>query len=263
MHMSKVSGRGKSFVTKTHYLQMRNLYCQRNICEAKQSWRVYKSSAPWCRSAELRTQSTSKVPKEGLLSLHLLCSTAHYRKTAEMKSIYFVAVLFVMLVQGSWQRSLQDTEEKPRSVSASQTDPLGDPDQMNEDKRHSQGTFTSDYSKYLDSRRAQDFVQWLMNTKRNRNNIAKRHDEFERHAEGTFTSDVSSYLEGQAAKEFIAWLVKGRGRRDFPEEVAIVEELGRRHADGSFSDEMNTVLDNLATRDFINWLIQTKITDRK
>nr|8GJG_B Chain B, gluc_A04_0005 [synthetic construct] len=24
--------------------------------------------------------------------------------------------------------------------------------------------FTSDYSKYLDSRRAQDFVQWLMNT---------------------------------------------------------------------------------------------------
>ncbi|KAL4688356.1 hypothetical protein H8959_004608 [Pygathrix nigripes] len=187
---------------------------------------------------------------------------ARYRKTAEMKSIYFVAGLFVMLVQGSWQRSLQDTEEKSRSFSASQADPLGDPDQMNEDKRHSQGTFTSDYSKYLDSRRAQDFVQWLMNTKRNRNNIAKRHDEFERHAEGTFTSDVSSYLEGQAAKEFIAWLVKGRGRRDFPEDVAIVEELGRRHADGSFSDEMNTVLDNLATRDFINWLIQTKITDR-
>nr|P18108.1 RecName: Full=Glucagon [Didelphis virginiana]P68260.1 RecName: Full=Glucagon [Meleagris gallopavo]pir/A91740/ glucagon - turkey (tentative sequence) [Meleagris gallopavo]prf//721913A glucagon [Meleagris gallopavo] len=29
---------------------------------------------------------------------------------------------------------------------------------------HSQGTFTSDYSKYLDSRRAQDFVQWLMST---------------------------------------------------------------------------------------------------
>nr|XP_005897345.1 PREDICTED: glucagon isoform X1 [Bos mutus] len=180
-----------------------------------------------------------------------------------MKSLYFVAGLFVMLVQGSWQRSLQNTEEKSSSFPAPQTNPLGDPDQINEDKRHSQGTFTSDYSKYLDSRRAQDFVQWLMNTKRNKNNIAKRHDEFERHAEGTFTSDVSSYLEGQAAKEFIAWLVKGRGRRDFPEEVNIVEELRRRHADGSFSDEMNTVLDSLATRDFINWLLQTKITDRK
>uniref|UniRef100_A0ABI7ZUX4 Glucagon / GIP / secretin / VIP family domain-containing protein n=8 Tax=Felidae TaxID=9681 RepID=A0ABI7ZUX4_FELCA len=186
-----------------------------------------------------------------------------FPQAAKMKSIYFVAGLFVMLVQGSWQRSLQDTEEKSRSFPAPQTDPLNDPDQMIEDKRHSQGTFTSDYSKYLDSRRAQDFVQWLMNTKRNKNNIAKRHDEFERHAEGTFTSDVSSYLEGQAAKEFIAWLVKGRGRRDFPEEVTIVEELRRRHADGSFSDEMNTVLDNLATRDFINWLLQTKITERK
>nr|pir glucagon I - European eel [Anguilla anguilla] len=29
---------------------------------------------------------------------------------------------------------------------------------------HSQGTFTNDYSKYLETRRAQDFVQWLMNS---------------------------------------------------------------------------------------------------
>nr|6WPW_P Chain P, Glucagon derivative ZP3780 [synthetic construct]8FU6_P Chain P, Glucagon derivative ZP3780 [synthetic construct] len=29
---------------------------------------------------------------------------------------------------------------------------------------HSQGTFTSDYSKYLDSRRAEDFVKWLEST---------------------------------------------------------------------------------------------------
>ncbi|XP_075386022.1 pro-glucagon [Tenrec ecaudatus] len=178
-----------------------------------------------------------------------------------MRSIYVVAGLFLMLLQGSWQHALQDTEEKARSISASLSNPLSDTDQMAEDKRHSQGTFTSDYSKYLDSRRAQDFVQWLMSTKRNGNNIAKRHNKFERHAEGTFTSDVSSYLEGQAAKEFIAWLVKGRGRRDFPKEDSTAEER-RRHADGSFSDEMNTILDNLATRDFINWLLQTKITDR-
>ncbi|XP_006879424.1 PREDICTED: glucagon [Elephantulus edwardii] len=262
MQMSKVRGRVKSFVTKTHYLQMRNLYCQRNICETKQSWRIYKSRALWCRSTQLRTQHTYfKVLEEASPSLHLLVPR-HSIEGSKMKSIYVVAGLFIMLVQGSWQYALQDTEEKSRSVPASPTDLLNDSDEMIEDKRHSQGTFTSDYSKYLDSRRALDFVQWLMDTKRNKNNIAKRHDKFERHAEGTFTSDVSSYLEGQAAKEFIAWLVKGRGRRDLPDEVAIVEELSRRHADGSFSDEMNTVLDNLATRDFINWLLQTKITDR-
>lgn len=63
--MSQVSERVKLFVTKTHYSQMKNLYCQRNICEAKQHWRGYKSSALWCRTTELRTLHT-RVPKRGL-----------------------------------------------------------------------------------------------------------------------------------------------------------------------------------------------------
>nr|P68956.1 RecName: Full=Glucagon [Platichthys flesus]P68957.1 RecName: Full=Glucagon [Thunnus obesus]prf//2118237D glucagon:ISOTYPE=II [Oreochromis niloticus] len=29
---------------------------------------------------------------------------------------------------------------------------------------HSEGTFSNDYSKYLETRRAQDFVQWLKNS---------------------------------------------------------------------------------------------------
>ena len=33
-------------------------------------------------------------------------------------------------------------------------------------KRHSDGTFSNDYSNYMEERRAQDFVQWLMNSKR-------------------------------------------------------------------------------------------------
>uniref|UniRef100_A0A8C0VWB8 Glucagon n=1 Tax=Cyanistes caeruleus TaxID=156563 RepID=A0A8C0VWB8_CYACU len=150
----------------------------------------------------------------------------------KMKSIYFVAGLLLMIVQGSWQNPLQDTEEKSRSFKTSHSEPIEESRQPNEVKRHSQGTFTSDYTKYLDTRRAQDFVQWLMSTKRNgqqaqedkendkvpdqlsSNAISKRHAEFERHAEGTYTSDITSYLEGQAAKEFIAWLVNGRGRRE-------------------------------------------------
>ena len=58
MQMSKVSGRVKSFVTKTHYSQMKNLYCQRNICKAKHHWRVYKGSELWCTTTELRTLHT-------------------------------------------------------------------------------------------------------------------------------------------------------------------------------------------------------------
>uniref|UniRef100_H0Z908 Fibroblast activation protein alpha n=2 Tax=Taeniopygia guttata TaxID=59729 RepID=H0Z908_TAEGU len=198
----------------------------------------------------------------------------------KMKSIYFVAGLLLMIVQGSWQNPLQDTEEKSRSFKASHSEPIEEPRQLNEVKRHSQGTFTSDYTKYLDTRRAQDFVQWLMSTKRNgqqaqedkennkvpdqlsSNAISKRHAEFERHAEGTYTSDITSYLEGQAAKEFIAWLVNGRGRRDFPEKALLAEEMGRRHADGTFTSDINKVLDDMAAKEFLKWLINTKVTQR-
>ncbi|KAM3853747.1 pro-glucagon [Vipera latastei] len=193
---------------------------------------------------------------------------------------YFVAGFLLMIAQSSWQSPLQETEEKARSFKASQAEPLDDPRQLNEVKRHSQGTFTSDYSKYLDTRRAQDFVQWLMNTKRSgqqgledrekenfldqlaSNGLARRHAEYERHADGTYTSDISSYLEGQAAKEFIAWLVNGRGRRDFSEGAHTGEDLGRRHADGTFTSDYNKLLDDIATQEFLKWLINQKVTQR-
>uniref|UniRef100_A0A8D2LNI1 Glucagon / GIP / secretin / VIP family domain-containing protein n=1 Tax=Varanus komodoensis TaxID=61221 RepID=A0A8D2LNI1_VARKO len=35
-------------------------------------------------------------------------------------------------------------------------------------KRHSEGTFTSDFSQRLDKMKAKDFVHWLINTKRYR-----------------------------------------------------------------------------------------------
>ncbi|XP_042293917.1 pro-glucagon isoform X1 [Sceloporus undulatus] len=198
----------------------------------------------------------------------------------KMKSMYLVAGLVLMIVQSSWQNPLQETEEKSRSFKASQAEPLDDSRQLNEVKRHSQGTFTSDYSKYLDTRRAQDFVQWLMNTKRSgqqgleekekenlldhlsSNGLARRHAEYERHADGTYTSDISSYLEGQAAKEFIAWLVNGRGRRDFSEGAGTAEDVGRRHADGTFTSDYNKLLDDMATQEFLKWLINQKVTQR-
>lgn len=34
-------------------------------------------------------------------------------------------------------------------------------------KRHSDGTFTSDFTHYLDKIKAKDFVEWLASTKRN------------------------------------------------------------------------------------------------
>lgn len=42
----------------------------------------------------------------------------------------------------------------------------GEPAELSNMKRHSEGTFSNDYSKYLEDRKAQDFVRWLMNNKR-------------------------------------------------------------------------------------------------
>ncbi|XP_056436176.1 glucagon b [Gadus chalcogrammus] len=121
-----------------------------------------------------------------------------------MHSSYsLVGVLLLVAVQASWQ--LPDPEDHGRRLTGDA--PLSLPRETASSKRHSEGTFSNDYSKYLETRRVQDFVQWLKNTKRNG-------EPFRRHAEGTYTSDVSSYLQDQAAKEFVSWLKTGRGRRE-------------------------------------------------
>ncbi|CAL8268630.1 unnamed protein product [Lota lota] len=121
-----------------------------------------------------------------------------------MKSAYsLVGVLLLVAVQASWQ--LPDSEDNSSRLTEDSVFSL--PRETANSKRHSEGTFSNDYSKYLETRRVQDFVQWLKNTKRNG-------DPVRRHAEGTYTSDVSSYLQDQAAKEFVSWLKTGRGRRE-------------------------------------------------
>ncbi|XP_039884146.1 glucagon b [Simochromis diagramma] len=120
-----------------------------------------------------------------------------------MNSAHSLAgLLLLIIIQSSWQVPDQDTDR--HSMLLTENSILNEPIEIQNMKRHSEGTFSNDYSKYLETRRAQDFVQWLKNSKRNGR----------RHADGTYTSDVSSYLQDQAAKEFVSWLKTGRGRRD-------------------------------------------------
>ncbi|XP_036401570.1 pro-glucagon-like [Megalops cyprinoides] len=121
-----------------------------------------------------------------------------------MKGAHSLAALLLLIAaQSSWQIPLQETEDISRSLIEDTL--FNEPVELTNVKRHSQGTFTNDYSKYLETRRAQDFVQWLMNSKRNGSPSR-------RHAEGTFTSDVSSYLQDQALKEFVSWLKTVQGK---------------------------------------------------
>ncbi|KAL6100765.1 gcg [Pungitius sinensis] len=123
-----------------------------------------------------------------------------------MKSAHSLAgVLLLIVIQSSWELPDRDAERNP--IRLAEDSMVAKPIQPPNMKRHSEGTFSNDYSKYLETRRAQDFVQWLKNSKRNGSL-------FRRHADGTYTSDVSSYLQDQAVKEFVSWLKTGRGRRE-------------------------------------------------
>ncbi|XP_071379161.1 glucagon b [Centroberyx affinis] len=123
-----------------------------------------------------------------------------------MKSTHSLAgLLLLIIIQSSWQVPDQDTEGNP--ILLTENSMFNEPSELPNMKRHSEGTFSNDYSKYLETRRVQDFVQWLKNSKRNGSPIR-------RHADGTYTSDVSSYLQDLAAKDFVSWLKAGRGRRE-------------------------------------------------
>ncbi|KAK9523812.1 hypothetical protein VZT92_017702 [Zoarces viviparus] len=161
-----------------------------------------------------------------------------------MKSIHSLAGILLVLgfVQSSWQVPLQEADDSSR-FEADET-LAEEARELSNTKRHSEGTFSNDYSKYLEDRKAQDFVRWLMNNKRSG-------AEEKRHADGTFTSDVSSYLNDQAIKDFVAKLKSGKVRRES-------ETDRRRHVDGSFTSDVNKVLDSMAAKEYLLWVMTSK-----
>ncbi|XP_026073203.1 glucagon-2-like isoform X2 [Carassius auratus] len=83
-----------------------------------------------------------------------------------MTRIYaFIGLLLLILIQSSVQIPIQENMEENSSLMSEEA-LFNDPREVSNMKRHSEGTFSNDYSKYLETRRAQDFVQWLMNSKR-------------------------------------------------------------------------------------------------
>ncbi|KAI5625766.1 glucagon isoform 1 precursor [Silurus asotus] len=165
-----------------------------------------------------------------------------------MKGTHFSAglVLLLVLVQSSLELPLHDDT----TSSETNTSLLDERKDMMRVRRHSEGTFSNDYSKYLETRRAQDFVQWLMNSKRS-GGPARRH------ADGTYTSDVSTYLQDQAAKDFITWLKSGQPKPDALE-MRSVDSVSRRHVDGSFTSDVNKVLDSIAAKDYLQWVMSSQ-----
>ncbi|XP_011482275.2 glucagon-1-like [Oryzias latipes] len=175
-----------------------------------------------------------------------------------MNSLHTLAAVLLLLgfFHHSWQVPLLQNED---SSSFAADDTLADElRELSSMKRHSEGTFSNDYSKYLEDRKAQDFVRWLMNNKRSGAALPKpseKYDAGKRHADGTFTSDVSAYLKEQAIKDFVAKLKSGQIRRELDK---LDEPFSKRHVDGSFTSDVNKVLDSMAAKEYLLWVMTSK-----
>ncbi|XP_061640887.1 glucagon-1-like isoform X2 [Phyllopteryx taeniolatus] len=81
------------------------------------------------------------------------------------------------------------------------------------EKRHAEGTYTSDVSSYLQDQALKDFVAGLVSGQIRREWDAKMHDRAfnrRRHVDGSFTSDVNKVLDSMAAKEFLLWVMTSK-----------------------------------------------------
>ncbi|XP_054662785.1 exendin-3-like [Grus americana] len=77
--------------------------------------------------------------------------------------LYLSGLVVAMLIPAGRQMSPKDLDDTSRWQSYESQSAQSFASNI---KRHSEGTFTSDFTRYLDKMKAKDFVHWLINTKR-------------------------------------------------------------------------------------------------
>ncbi|XP_012426008.5 pro-glucagon isoform X1 [Taeniopygia guttata] len=78
--------------------------------------------------------------------------------------LYLSGLVLAVLIPARCQVAPEDLEDLSSRWKLS--GPQNSQDFLSHIKRHSEGTFTSDFTRYLDRMKAKDFVHWLINTKR-------------------------------------------------------------------------------------------------
>ncbi|CAM9938791.1 unnamed protein product, partial [Bubo scandiacus] len=77
--------------------------------------------------------------------------------------LYLSGLGFAVLIPAGWQMGPEDLDATSRWQSYESQSAQSFASNI---KRHSEGTFSSDFTRYLDKMKAKDFVHWLINTKR-------------------------------------------------------------------------------------------------
>ncbi|XP_010129955.1 PREDICTED: glucagon-like, partial [Buceros rhinoceros silvestris] len=75
--------------------------------------------------------------------------------------LYLCGLVFAVLLRAGGQMGSEDLGDTSRWQSYESQSARSF---VSDIKRHSEGTFTSDFTRYLDKMKAKDFVHWLLNT---------------------------------------------------------------------------------------------------
>uniref|UniRef100_A0A3Q0T118 Glucagon n=1 Tax=Amphilophus citrinellus TaxID=61819 RepID=A0A3Q0T118_AMPCI len=141
-----------------------------------------------------------------------------------MKSIHSLAGILLVLgfVQSSWQVPVHDDSLSSGVFSHIEQETLNASCEASyvmclcffsaAEKRHADGTFTSDVSSYLKDQAIKDFVAKLKSGQvRRESEMERRGETFnKRHVDGSFTSDVNKVLDSIAAKEYLLWVMTSK-----------------------------------------------------
>ncbi|XP_073468585.1 pro-glucagon-like [Aquarana catesbeiana] len=103
-------------------------------------------------------RETDNHKQRGHLSSNNFPKEAHQMKRTQI--MYLTGAIILIMAGDSLQIVVRDSSDETRwqeYQSQIFTSNI---------KRHSEGTFSSDLTRYLDRMKAKDFVQWLMNEKR-------------------------------------------------------------------------------------------------
>ncbi|NXG12755.1 GIP protein, partial [Sakesphorus luctuosus] len=108
-------------------------------------------------------------------------------------------------------------------------------------RRYSEATLASDYSRTMDNMLKKNFVEWLLARREKKSdNIV---EQFKREAEPQISAGGGQRLElgSQEAKEFLTWLLKAKGNQSFT------------------SLEGSEGLKDVLIREFLTWLMSTDL----
>ncbi|KFQ17406.1 Gastric inhibitory polypeptide, partial [Merops nubicus] len=94
-------------------------------------------------------------------------------------------------------------------------------------RRYSEATLASDYSRTMDNMLKKNFVEWLLARREKKSDVIVEPNKREAEPRGAATSDQKLDLGTQEAKDFFTWLLKAKKNQSFTSPEGLKDVLNQ------------------------------------